>query len=353
MTRWQANCGWGLLVAMMAGVFWLAWSPGEAQVAQPVKTPAPETLLPADAMLYIGFDGMGAHKEGFEKTAAYKSLYETGLMDAVGKFINGVQQQIGQGAEQFALLKDAYHTLMEHGTSIAISVSGDQGPPLPYAIVVFHQGGKFQETLSQFIKQATQGDVEFASKTVSGRKVTSGVIKDSPGVEIGWWNEGQHLIFVAGLNAVENAISVASGKSPNITKHPLWTKYRKTDEAFELTSLSWLDLGSLGKTYGEMPIPQTSPDAPKLKVNDVIATVGLDNAGALVSRSGFKGEAMWSETLLEVNGPRKGLLAYASDKSITLKDLPPLPCGQLGLSCHRRWIGPSSTPTRSRSLKTS
>jgi hypothetical protein len=330
MTRWQANCGWGFLVAIMAGAFWLAWSPGEAQVAKPAKTPAPETLLPADAMLYIGFDGMGGHKEGFEKTAAYKSLYETGLIDAVGKFINGVQQQVGEGSEQFALLKDVYFTLMEHGTSIAISVSAKQGPPLPYAVVVFHHGSKFEEDLSQFVKEATRGDVEFEAKTVSGRNVTSGTIPNTPGVEIGWWNEGEHLVFVAGLNAVENATAVAAGESPNITKHPLWAKYKKTDKAFELTTLSWLDVGALGKTYGEMPLPQFSPDAPQLKVNDIIAAIGLDNAGALVSRSGFKGEAMWSETVMEVDGPRKGLLAYASDKSLTLKDLPPLPADNLG-----------------------
>lgn len=330
MTRWQANCGWGLLVVLMAGVFWLARSPGEAQVSRPVKSPAPETLLPADALLYIGFDGLGTHREGFEKTAAYKSLYETGLLDAVGKLINEIQQQVGQGAEEFGLLKDAYGTLMEHGTSIAISVSQNQGPPLPFGVVVFHQGAKFQEPLSNFVKQATRGDVEFQSKTVKGRKVTSGTLPDSPGIEIGWWNEGQHLVFAAGPNAVESAIAVAAGDSPNITKHPLWTKYKKTDKAFELTSLSWLDLGALAKTYGEMPLPQTVPDAPKLKVNDIIKAIGLDNAGALVSRSGFRGEAMWSESTLEVNGPRKGLLAYASDKSITLKDLPPLPADNLG-----------------------
>ena len=33
MSRWQSNLGWGLLMAVCAGVFWLAWSPGEAQVA--------------------------------------------------------------------------------------------------------------------------------------------------------------------------------------------------------------------------------------------------------------------------------------------------------------------------------
>ncbi len=330
MSRWQANCGWGLLVAFMAGVFWLAWSPGEAQVAQAIKTPAPETLLPGDAVLYIGFDGMGAHRAEFEKTAAYKSLYETGLMDALGKLISAFEQQVGEGAEQFGLLKEAYNTLMEHGTSIAISVSANQGPPLPYAVVVFHQGGKFHDQLSQFVKEAARGDVEFESKTISGRKVTSGVLPDSPGIELGWWNEGQHLVFVAGMNAVENVIAVAAGDTPNITKHPLWAKYRKADEAFTITSLSWFDLRSLGKMYGEMPLPATSPDAPEIKVNDVVVALGLDNAGAMVSRSGFKGEAMWSETILETTGPRKGLLAYASDKTITLKDLPPLPADNLG-----------------------
>jgi hypothetical protein len=64
----------------------------------------------------------------------------------------------------------------------------------------------------------------------------------------------------------------------------------------------------------------------------------LDGVGVVVSQSGFKGEAMWSETLLETTGPRKGLLAYASDKAITLKDLPPFPVNNLGFqACTMDW----------------
>jgi hypothetical protein len=55
-------------MAVLAGGVWLSWSsePGEAQVANPTKTPAPETLLPANAVLYIGCDGLGSHQAEFE-----------------------------------------------------------------------------------------------------------------------------------------------------------------------------------------------------------------------------------------------------------------------------------------------
>ena len=47
---------------------------------------------------------------------------------------------------------------------------------------------------------------------------------------------------------------------------------------------------------------------------------------------------MWSETLLENAGPREGLLAYASEKPLNLKDLPPMPADTLGFhACTVEW----------------
>ncbi len=324
MARWQANLSWGMLVALMAGGMWFAWSPGEAQVTQPVATPAPETLLPSDAVLYIGFDGLEAHQADFEKTVAYQSLYESGLADAVEKLLDAIQKRSGDVPE-IQLLRDVYGTLMQNGASIAVSVSSDQGPPLPYGVVVFHRSKKFQPQLEGFIKDALKRDVEFQVRNLAGRKVTSGSIPNSPGAELGWWNEGEHLVFVVGVNAVENAIDVAKGNSANITQNALWKKYHEAEALAGTTSLSWLDLGSLRKMFGQMPLPPTGPDAPQHKVDDVLKAVGLDSVGALVSRSGFKGKTLWSETVLENTGQAKGVLAYASQKPLNLKDLPPLP----------------------------
>jgi hypothetical protein len=81
--------------------------------------------------------------------------------------------------------------------------------------------------------------------------------------------------------------------------------------------------------FGEMPIPNPQGDQP-VTVNRVLETLGLDNLGALVGRSGYKGRALWSQTTLEAPGPKRGLLALADQPSIRMEDLPPLPFGVNG-----------------------
>lgn len=339
MSRWQANLGWGILLALMVGAFWLSWTPSEAQVAAPIKSPAPETLLPADAVLYIGCEGMELHGENFKKTAIYQAVYDSGLMDALMGYVQVLQKQAGDPKE-LKTLTEIYHALMDHGVSMAVSVSADQGPPMPYGVVVLPNAGKFEPQLSKSVKVATENDVEFQTRMVSGRKVTSGRLPNTPGMELGWWKEGQHLVVAIGSNAVENSIAVAKGDTPNITKHPLWKKYRGADAPEGMTSLSWLDLGSLRKMFGQMPLPPTGEDRPPSTVNGVLKAVGLDSIGAVVSRSGMKGKAMWSESLVETNGPRTGLLAFASDKPLKIDELPPMPKVTLGFhACTVDWAG--------------
>ena len=45
------------------------------------------------------------------------------------------------------------------------------------------------------------------------------MILNSPGIEVGIWAEGEHLIVVASRDAVSAGISVATGDSPNLTKN--------------------------------------------------------------------------------------------------------------------------------------
>ncbi len=338
MARWQSNLSWGLLLAICAGAFWLGWSPGEAQVGAPGKeSPAPETLLPAGAVLYIGCDGLGPHEAEFEKTAAYKAVYDSGLMDAISKLIDAVALKAGGGAD-LSVLKSVYHTLAQNGASVAVSVEAGQGPPQVYSVVVLSEAAKFEPQLAHFLKQTTRGDVEFKARVISGREVTSGILPNSPGVELGWWTEGKHLLVAVGIDAVAHGVAVAAGDAPNITTNPLWKKYHKDNPPEGMTSLSWLDLGSLRKNFGQMPLPPAGRDAPRNTVNDVLKALGLNHVGGLVSRSGFKGEAMWSESLLENSGPREGLLAYASEKPLSLKDLPPMPADTLGFhACTVEW----------------
>lgn len=74
-----------------------------------------------------------------------------------------------------------------------------------------------------------------------------------PGIEVGIWAEGEHLVIVAGMNNVDAGIAAASGEAPNLTTNEVWKKYNYDADGFEFTSFSWLDFESLRKTFGQMP----------------------------------------------------------------------------------------------------
>jgi hypothetical protein len=320
--RKKIQWGIGVIIGCTAIGLSFAW-------AQQPKTPAAETLLPAGSIVYIGFDGNDAHEEAWKKTAAYESLYETGLIDVVKKVFKFASETAAResggdvNADDF---NNAFDLVMNKGASLSVSLPDGPGPPLPSVTLVLHEAAKLAPGLDQIAKAATNGQAEFQTKTIQGRKVTSTMVPGGPPIEIGWWTEGNHLVIAGGMNAIENAIAVATGKTPNITTNPLWKKYRgKAD--FEVTFVGWADFGALRKKFGPMPlpVPGADPTQPPLTANAVLKTLGLDTLGALAVQSGYKGRSMWSETTLEAPGPKRGLLALADQKAIKLTDLPPLP----------------------------
>lgn len=306
--------------------------------AQPAKDVAPETLLPQDSILYIGWDGSAAHRDAWQQTAAHDALYESGLMDAVKKLFADFSKAAtsGRGGEDFAAALKLVEPMMENGLSIALTVNMEQGGPLPQAVIVLHDGAKLEPDVAKLIRKASEGDIEFEEKTLEGRKTTVGLInvRNAPPIELGWWTEGNHLVVAVGIDGVNGAVAVAAGKSPNITSSELWKKYRENKPEYEVSSVAWLNFGSLREKFGEMPvpIPQNDPDAAPPKVNEILEKLGLQNLGAVVSRSGYKDRAMWSETFVESPGEKTGLMALADQKPITLKDLPPLPFGVDGFA---------------------
>ena len=320
--RKKIQWGIGVIIGCTAIGLSFAW-------AQQPKTPAAETLLPAGSVVYIGFDGNDAHEEAWKKTAAYESLYETGLIDVVKKvfkFASETAAREAGGDVDADDFNNAFDLVMNKGASLSVSLPDGPGPPLPSVTLVLHEAAKLAPGLDQIAKAATDGQAEFQTKTIQGRKVTSTMAPGGLPIEIGWWTEGNHLVIAGGMNAIENAIAVATGKTPNITTNPLWKKYRgKAD--FEVTLVGWADFGALRKKFGPMPlpVPGADPTQPPLTANAVLKTLGLDTLGALAIQSGYKGRSMWSETTLEAPGPKRGLLALADQKAIKLTDLPPLP----------------------------
>lgn len=317
----------GLLLATAGGVTIYALTRTTNVVAEE-NSPAPETLLPADAVIYVGADGRDAHKTEIEKTAAYAAIYKSGLADVFAKLVGYGFEKSGAPAAAYKLFQQTFKTISGKGLSIAASVKTDVGPPKPWAIIVLHEGGKLEPAFRDLINGMTKDSLKIETKTIGKRSINRAELPAEGGPfkpELGWWKEGKHLVFVFGADAINSATAVADGKSPNITKNPLWAKYRKEKADFTVTTLSWFDLGKLRSMFGKMPVPGTrTPDNPAT-VNDLLKVVGLHNVGAIVSRSGIKGKATHSDSIIETQGEKTGLLSMISQKPITMQDLPPLP----------------------------
>jgi hypothetical protein len=317
---------WGtLLGSCVIAAFALSPSRAQNQVAQ-----SPDKLIPKDSLLFIRWDGTKAHAQAFSETAAHEALYESGLMPLLEKAFKGIASEAGPvGGLLDGPAGQAFNHVKDNGVrlGVALAAPGPNGPPmpLPYSVAVFPQAGQFAEPLGQLLQQMARVQVE--SQEIDGRQISTFIIPDSPGIELGWWVEGEHLMAAAGMNALPIAVAVASGESPNITANPLWWEFGPESVDFEMTGLSWLDIGKLRDTFGQMPIPlpMPGPDGQPLTVNALAEVTGLDNVGAAVSQSGYKGKALWSETVLQVDGEKRGLLALGDHETITFDQLPPLP----------------------------
>ncbi|MEZ6068602.1 MAG: hypothetical protein R3B90_23465 [Planctomycetaceae bacterium] len=92
---------------------------------------APESLLPASAILYFSTDGRLLHEDAWRATAAYASLEESGLTDIFGKLFTFVQQQAEQegAGEAVELASSFYSHLSDHGASLAATVEPSQNGP--------------------------------------------------------------------------------------------------------------------------------------------------------------------------------------------------------------------------------
>ena len=328
--RNRKRCLGGGLVLAAACLCGLWFSQAYSQ--KPRSQPA-ESLIPAKVLLYYSHDSADAHREAREKTATYEAFSKTGFNAAAEKFVVGLIQLVGakkSGSAKVDVAKIVRSVKQAWlgGLSFALAAPEPNGPPIPWAQVVLHHSAELEPELSTAIVALFEGRAEPATVTLENRRVKVITIPSSPGVEIGWWSEGDHLVIAAGLRAIPLAVNVASGKSANLTSNELFQKYSQATQ-FEQTSVSWLDFALVRKTYAAMPLPVPNGRRP-VSVDDFIRAFGLDNLQSVVGRSGYRDRANWSEAELNIAGERRGLLALCGQELMTIEDLPPIPSATAG-----------------------
>ena len=307
-----------------------AWAYSSAMVQQV----DPATLHPQRSVLYGVWDGSKSHAAAIKQTAQYKALVESGLIDYASKMLQqtftsgSVMSELGpgpsaeelqQGSEAFGHFKKLY----EAGFSVSISDGPVNGPPTPLATVVLHDAAGSDELMLPLLQLAGIRD-EPQAKNVAGRDVLSLLIPGSPGFELAWWSEAQHLVLAVGPAAAEQVIGIADGQSPNVTTSTRYQKYRDPNVDFEVAAAGWFDFGVLRSRFGQMPLPV--PDVPQPPtLNDFAVALGIDNLGAIGGQVGYRGTATIAKTFVEAPLPRRGLLALLDQPLFTLEELPALP----------------------------
>ncbi|MBI3863474.1 MAG: DUF1559 domain-containing protein [Planctomycetia bacterium] len=325
MTARQRLLKWTAPLVAVAGGLWLA-----AGLAQDAKTRPPEKLLPADAVLYVGWDGIDSHRAAWEKTAARDALVASGLSDVLTRLTEYAEMQAGGAPVR--QVATAIEKLGSVGFQLAIGVpnAGD-GPPAPQATLVVPGGAAAIPEIKALFAQMPVGAME--EERVGSRNVTRVQLPELPGVEIGWFAEGKHLVVAIGNGAVDTALNTAAGKAPSLDSSPIFKKYRAKAD-FDVALTAWIDMSQVRKVVGGIPVAAPQPGKAPATVSDILKSLGLDRLGPAAMRVGFKGRALWTETTLEAPSPREGLLAWDT-KPIRLEDLPALPVATDGFYAGR------------------
>ncbi|MCA8989955.1 MAG: DUF1559 domain-containing protein, partial [Planctomycetaceae bacterium] len=151
---------------------------------------------------------------------------------------------------------------------------------------------------------------------MGGRKVRHFIIPNSPGVQVAFWQEGDSLAAAFGPDVLTVTGECLAGNRSSLAANKKFQQQTIRSEEFAQSSLTWMDFGPLKSTYGPMPIPL--PKGDPITVDDVLKLTGLADLDSIISRVGYKGAALWSES--KVVG-----LGKADGAPMTLADLPPLP----------------------------
>ncbi|WP_166825967.1 DUF1559 family PulG-like putative transporter [Thalassoroseus pseudoceratinae] len=333
MTGQQTRIAWAFLAVALIGLIWSSTAPFAQQtqssdrqeVAEPVS---PETLIPQGSVLFAQCDGSAAHQDVLKATAAYRAFEKSGLLPTVRKAVVDVLLSAGPAAGP---VLRSLRQVEQNGLSFGVSLPKPGQPPIPSLTIVLHQAADLERLIGPAIQGvAAQEGIEFTTQEIAGQKVTSGIIPvpGTPGVELGWWTKGTHLVIAAGFDAVRQTAAVSSGNAENLQSHPLWKKFGRRPETFTRTNLMWFEVDKVFQMFSGFPIPESAPDnnGQPRRVGDLLAVLGLDGLGAIVVQSGIDGEAVWSDRFIEYRGQPRGLFALGQTKGkLTLSDIPKLP----------------------------
>ena len=322
----RKHCCWvaGLLATILITGLW--WSQGYSQKSRSREAHA---LLPAETILYYSQEAARKHQSAREKAASYQAFSKTELQHLFGRLsLTVLSNRIGARLQESGKEDDVMRTLSQcwnNGFSLSVSPPKGGPPSKVWAVLVLHDAAALEQQVTEAIKVLIGSRTNLVTRTFAGRRLYGTQLENWPGIEVGWWAEGDHLVVTAGPNplAITSALKVALGDAPNLSGSDLIKSYQSSDK-FEQDRLAWINVAQIRRAYGALRVPFAATRKPATYTH-LFRILGMGNLESVVYRAGFKDQATWSETMFKHRGPREGLLTLCDQRPLTLKDLPPLP----------------------------
>jgi hypothetical protein len=286
--------------------------------------PAQENYLPTKSQLYFRWDGMQKHQAAFNKTAVGQMMQgETGkFLDELWDFAYENLKTAAQNEPKVEpLLKDLTKVIVSlHRNGLVLGIEVDKiNPPMVQAVLVFPKAAGESGTLLPLIQKIAEETRADVKNIKVGKRFVNTVEVEM--VKLGWWGQGEDaIVFLGTTDPVDYAKDI-DAKKTGITQHVLYKKVVNFKE-FETASRGYFEVTSVLKVAAEI-----APPAEK-----IIDGLGLKGLKSVTFVSGFDGPAERSVVDADISGPRKGILSLASQKKISLKDLPVLPSDLSGFS---------------------
>ena len=291
-----------------------------AQPAATSVTPLPRFVPRDKLILYVDFDGLDAHAEAWQKTAAYKMLNQTplGVMleevaaQLLDKALESVPNRKLSGAEIVTLVK----LMARKGWVLALNANLTGPNPFVGTLVLRGAAAKDKEIksiTSRLIGTLMGPEPKPRIERKAGRVLV--VVPRGPAADGGWvwWPEKEDLVI--GLMQPSNSdaiIAALDGKAPSAADHAILKELARPEGSFVPLMTAILDPTAATRTRMAVFFEQLK------------TTTGLSR---LDYRWGFDDDALMSVTRLVAPAPRKPALAIFDQPPLDTKNLIPMPEG--------------------------
>lgn len=286
-----------------------------------------ERYLPSGSQIALQVDAPEKSKAAFDKTAVgklwngetgtfakafYRWVLEAGELAAT---------HFKHPAEDIALAKEAIklgEKVATRGLAIGIEATSVL-PPDARLVLVLNDAGSGEGNLPNFLgKVLDRAGVQPREVKIGNHSV---FYFDLPGSQVGWWEQDGNAVVYLGTGGAAEYAKAIDDKKTGLAGHETFKKLAGLVE-FPTVGRGFVDVPRLVKLGSQLG-PQ---------VDRVVEELGLKGMSSILWVTGYDGPAVRTISEVEIAGPRKGLLAFYTRKTIRLSDLPPLPDDLTGFS---------------------